>query len=140
MHIDVARFCSAEELIPPRDAKSGDRAQVVGYHVGLQALEGGKCFSLMSTTTNHRSEGVEGVSDEAPPMPNSGRVRERKERKTYPDGIRLNKERRVQGGLFLDRRDMVLGRRSRTGSWSGLERAARSSGPEVVMWGITCMS
>ncbi|KZV35205.1 hypothetical protein F511_09017 [Dorcoceras hygrometricum] len=39
----------------------------------------------------------------------------------------LKKERRVQGGLFLGRRDMVLGRRSQTGSWSGLERAARSS-------------
>ncbi|KZV53636.1 hypothetical protein F511_40103 [Dorcoceras hygrometricum] len=46
--------------------------------------------------------------------------------------MRLYKERRVQDGHFLDRRDMILGRRSQIGGWLGLERVVRSWVPEQV--------
>ncbi|KZV37273.1 hypothetical protein F511_14677 [Dorcoceras hygrometricum] len=44
---------------------------------------GGRCFSLVSATTNHMSEDVGSVSDETPPMLKSGSAREQKGGKIY---------------------------------------------------------
>ncbi|KZV49604.1 lysosomal Pro-X carboxypeptidase-like [Dorcoceras hygrometricum] len=108
------------ELPPRRDLER--------WVVGRRALEEGCCFSLMSATTNHRSEGVGSVSSEAPPMLKSGRMQERKREQNICCESKILQTRKDVSKLdSSSRRDIVLGKHSRPGIIPGTEERAQCS-------------